>query len=78
MQRYIRDGLSNLLRSFLLWGYGWQRRTRREGDTRHREWRDPSSGHWYSGPAAQRRLEDQLLSIYDVKGRPRRPFSLRC
>jgi len=68
--------LNALTRYTLLRGYGWQMRTVSAAKTR--EWRDPSSGLWYSERTAIAILKDQALALYDRDGQPRRPYSLRC
>jgi hypothetical protein len=78
MYESIGNCFSNALRSFLLWGYGWQTRRLRDGGLPRNEWRDPVSGQWYSASQAMKILENQLLAGYDRKDRSRRQYSLRC
>ncbi|MGH8550960.1 MAG: hypothetical protein ACRERU_20635 [Methylococcales bacterium] len=61
----LRESGSRLLKSYVLWGYGWQRRTHTDFGRRVVQWRHPHTGLWYREATAMRILTVDLMTTYN-------------
>ncbi|MGR9107520.1 MAG: hypothetical protein ACU843_11380 [Gammaproteobacteria bacterium] len=60
-----RESSSKWIRSIILWGYGWQRRTHTTFGRRIIQWKHPDTGLWYREATAMRLLTADLLASYN-------------
>lgn len=56
--------LGQCLRSFMLWGYGWQRRSINMLSRHTYQWQDPVTGLWYREKAAVQLLKVNVMDEY--------------